>query len=273
MQTETHVYAMAISASILLAFFPFLIVMLSLAQHVLKLRAAADAIYFALGDYFPDPFGQYIQRNLRVVVASRGPFQTASVLLLLLTANGIFQPLEVAFNRIWRCNANRSYIKNQLVGVGLVFLCGALVVTSIVLTGLNNQFLKQVTGAAPTVGNFLGLAFFKLAAVPISMLMLFFIYWLLPNCRLAPSQIAPAAIGVGVLLELLKYLNLLTWPYLRVKLYNEYGPFTYAVTLLLWGFVASLIILAGAEWAARQADAPYVPLSPDSRIRLRENQP
>lgn len=252
MQTEVHVYAFSASASILLSFFPFLIVILSLCQHVLRWRAATDAIYFALHDYFPDPLGDFIGRNLRATVASRGPFQLASVLLLLLTANGIFQPLEVALNRIWKCDRNRSYLKNQLVSLGLIFACGGLVLISTTLAALDNQFLGQVSGWSPRVASFLGPALFKAAAVPISMLMLLLIYWLLPNCKVRVKGIVPAAILVGLVLEALKYINLLTWPFLRNKLALEYGPFVYSVTIILWGFVASMVILAGAEWAARR---------------------
>ena len=86
-----------------------------------------------------------------------------------------------------------------------------------------------------------------------SMLMLFLIYWLLPNCEIKPAKIVPVAIVVGLMLEILKYINLLTWPYLRAKLQLEYGPFYYTVTILLWGFVAALIVLAGAAWVADRA--------------------
>jgi uncharacterized BrkB/YihY/UPF0761 family membrane protein len=36
----------------------------------------------------------------------------------------------------------------------------------------------------------------------------------------------------------------------------EYGPFVYTVTIILWGFVASMVILAGAEWTARRVAQP-----------------
>ena len=39
-QTEVHVYALAIAASVLLSFFPFLIVMMTLLRDVLHFRAA-----------------------------------------------------------------------------------------------------------------------------------------------------------------------------------------------------------------------------------------
>ena len=254
METEVHVHAFSVAANLLLSFFPFLIVMLSLCQHVFKWRAGVDAIYFALSDYFPDPLGDFLQRNLRVTVASRGPFQAASLALLLFTANGIFEPLEVALNRIWRCEQNRSYLKNQMVSLGLIFACGGLVMISTTLAALDNLFLVQTMGLRPRMAGFVAQVLFKVAAIPLSMLMLALIYWLLPNCKVPRAGIVPAAIGVGLLLELLKYLNLLTWPYFRNKLALEYGPFIYSVTIILWGFLASMVILAGAEWAARRAD-------------------
>jgi hypothetical protein len=49
----------------------------------------------------------------------------------------------------------------------------------------------------------------------------------------------------------LKWVNVLLWPYLSVKLDREYGPFIYSVTIILWSFFASMLLLAAAEWAAR----------------------
>jgi len=79
------------------------------------------------------------------------------------------------------------------------------------------------------------------------------VYWLLPNARIAPRRVLPAAVIVGVALEALKYINLLTWPLWRDKLKAEYGPFVYSVTIILWSFLGAMVVLAGAEWAARRA--------------------
>ena len=213
MQTEVHVFAFAVSAGLLLSFFPFLTVMLSICRYVLKWRAGVSAVYFALDDYFPDAFGQFIRRNFDVTVASRGPVQVISLVLLFFTASGIFEPLEVALNRVWNCPKNRNYFKNQLVSLGLIFACGALMLFSTTLTALNNEFLTsiKIRQTAPAA-NLIGLLIFKAAAIPMSMLVLFLIYWLLPNCKIKPARIVPAAIVVGLLLEVLKYINLWTWP-------------------------------------------------------------
>jgi len=255
-QTEVHVFSFSVSAGMLLSFFPFLTLMLSLNRYVFKWKAGMNAIFFSLSDYFPDTFGQFIQRNFEASLASRGGVQTVSLILLFFTASGIFEPLEVALNRIWNCPTNRSYFKNQLVSLGLIFVCGALMLLSTTLTAWNNQVLNGSSNAQMTMaGNVLSLFFFKLAAIPLSILMLFLVYWLLPNCKVRPSEILPAAIIVGFLLELLKYINLLTWPYLRAKLALEYGPFVYTVTIILWGFVASMVVLGGAHWAKQRSAA------------------
>lgn len=265
MQTEVHVFAFSVSAGLLLSFFPFLVVMLSICRYILKWRAGVGAVYFALNDYFPDQFGQFIRRNFEVTVASRGPVQVVSLVLLFFTASGIFEPLEVALNRVWRCTTNRNYFKNQLVSLGLIFACGALMLVSTTLTALNNEFLNReflnelnIPHTGP-LANVIGLVLFKAAAIPMSMLVLFLIYWLLPNCKIPPKRIVPAAIVVGFLLEILKYINLWTWPYLRTKLQAEYGPFYYTVTIILWGFLAAMVVLAGAEWAARSQDPHSLP--------------
>ncbi|MFN3324601.1 MAG: YihY/virulence factor BrkB family protein [Bryobacteraceae bacterium] len=253
METEVHVYGFSIAANVLLAFFPFLIVMVSLCRYVLHWPTGESAIHLALSDYFPGQIGGFIRRNLTATVESRGPLQIGSILLLLFTANGIFEPLEVAMNRVWGVTTNRSYLRNQLVSLGLVFACGSLALLSTVLTVWNQNLWRPYFESGSLMFTIANLTAFKLAAVPISILILFLIYWLLPNCKVSPQRILPAAIGVGLMLEALKYVNLLTWPWLRLKLQREYGPFVYSVTIILWSFLASMIILAGAEWAARRS--------------------
>lgn len=241
MQTEVHVYALAISASTLLSFYPFLLVMLSLCRNVLRWPAAADAIYLVLNDYLPGDLGAFLKRNLPM----RGTFQLTSMFLLLLTANGIFEPLEVALNRAWGVTRNRSYLKNQLVSLGMIFLCGGLALVSLILTAINTQWRPG------KLEPWVNLLVFKMAAVLISILALFLIFWLLPNRHIAPARVVPMAILVGLLLEGTKYINLLIWPPLRDKLEREYGVFRNSATILIWSFVGAMIVLAGAHWAAR----------------------
>jgi membrane protein len=248
MQTEAHVYALAIAASVLLSFYPFVIVMLSFCRNVLHWPAAEAAIYLALNDFLPGDVGEFVRRNL----PSRGALQITSMILLLFTANGVFEPLEVALNRTWGAARNRPYWKNQLVALGLIFACGGLALASFLLTALNTGWIRDWSGSHAAIQTWINMLFFKIAALPISILALFLVYWLLPNRKINPARVAPVAILVGLILEALKYANLVVFPLLRNKLGREYGVFQHSVAILLWSFVASLVVLAGAEWSARR---------------------
>ncbi len=265
METEVHVYAFAVAASVLLSFVPFLIVILSICRNVLRWRAAVDVVHLALADYFPGPLADFVQRNVDVAVA-RGPLQVTSLVLLLIVANGVFEPLEVALNRAWGVAKHRSYLRNQVVSLGLIFACGILAMASTLLTAMHVSFLPRMLGEVSGVNNVLGLVFFKMAAIPMSMLMLFLIYWLLPNRKVPRPAVLPAAVFVGLGLEALKYFNLLTWPLLQAKLSKEYGPFVYSVSIIIWSFLAAMLVLGGAEWSARSGrQSPPIAGAPEVR--------
>ena len=250
MQTEVHVFALAVAASVLLSFYPFLIVILSFCRDVLRWPAAVDAIYLAMNDYLPGDLGAFLKRNL----PTRGTFQPIAMLLLLVTANGVFEPLEVALNRAWGVTKNRSYLRNQIVSLGMIFLCGALALISLILTGMNSQGVHSLNGSHAPIETWVKLIAFKVAAVPIGILVLFLIYWLLPNRRIPAGRVASVAILAGIILEGMKYLFILIWPMLGAKLEREYGVFHNSATILIWAFASAMIVLAAAHWAARMEE-------------------
>ena len=142
----------------------------------------------------------------------------------------------------------------------MIFLCGSLALVSLMLTAMNRNWVAKWVGLHASFGSWINLLLFKLAAVPISILALFFIYWLLPNRKIRPGEVVPVAILVGLILEALKYVNLVAWSWLGPKLAREYGVFQHSVGILLWSFLAAMIVLAGAEWAARRGAAREKPL-------------
>jgi membrane protein len=258
METEGHVYAFSMAANVLLSFFPFLVVMISLCRYVFHWAAAERAIYFALSDYFPDELGDFLRNNLLVAVNRSGPLKVVSILLLLFTANGIFEPLEVALNRAWGIAKNRSFLRNQLISLGMIFITGGLVLASALLTAFNQELLGRIGFTT-----FVTMILFKIAAIPMSMLALFLIYWLLPNGPVPIRPLVPVAMAVGLALEAMKYAVLAVWPWMMGKFRAEYGPFHRSAIIVFLSFLASMIVLAGAEWAARsRSELAPVPSDP-----------
>jgi uncharacterized BrkB/YihY/UPF0761 family membrane protein len=167
---------------VLLSFFPFMIVMVSLFRYVFHWQSAVDAILYTLALYFPDDMGDFLRRNLMSTVNRRGPMQWVSILLLLFTANGVFVPLEVALNRIWRIRKDRDILSNQLVSLGLIFAGGAVTILSTTLTAFNQDFLKRALGGNDLT-TFFTAVLFKFAAIPLTIALIFAVYQFLPNAK------------------------------------------------------------------------------------------
>lgn len=253
LSTESHVYAFAIAANVLLSFWPFMLVLIALLRNVLGWPAAVTALYATIQDYFAGATGQFLTYNLETITQWRRQVEWLSMLLLLFTANGIFLPLEVALNRAWGVSENRNLLKNQIVSMGLIFACGILALFSAALTGAGVQVWEAFFGQAGTSAPWAIKLIAKAASLPVTVLVLFLIYIYLPNAAVPRRAILPRVVVVGLFLELLKWINLAIWPWLFRKFDREFGVFKHSVTILTWSFLAAMVVLAGAEWIAWRA--------------------
>ncbi len=250
MQTDVHTFAFSVAANSILSFFPFVVLMMTLIRRVFHSRVMYEVVVQLLRDYLPA--GQdFVIRNLNSMVNSRQRVQAVSLVILLVTSSGVFLPLEVALNRIWRFDKNRSYLGNQVVSFGLAFACGALALLSIALTAVpvgTLEFLLRGHGIGFV--RVVGFLVMKVFAITASIAIFFLIYWVLPNGKVPARAVLPAAIIMGLLSEALKYAYILALPWLNFQ--EVYGPFALSVTMMFWAFLSGLLLLAGANLSAEE---------------------
>jgi membrane protein len=250
MRADVHTFAFSVAANAILSFFPFVVLMMTLIRRVFHSRVMGDVVVELLRDYLPA--GQdFVIRNLNAMVNSRQRVQFLSLAILLITSSGVFLPLEVALNRIWRFENNRSYLGNQLISLSLAFGCGALALLSIALTAGPVAFMEFVLrGYGTGFVRLVGFLMMKVFAIAASIAIFFLIYWLLPNGKVPARAVLPAAIIMGLLSEALKYAYILALP--RLNFQEVYGPFALSVSLMFWAFLSGLLLLAGANISAEE---------------------
>jgi membrane protein len=250
LRTEVHTFAFSVAANSILSFFPFVVLMMTLIRRVFHSRVMYEVVLQLLRDYLPA--GQeFVIRNLNSMVDSRQRVQFFSLGILLVTSSGVFLPLEVALNRIWRFEKNRSYLGNQLISLGLAFACGALALLSIALTAVPVGFLEfLLRGYGTGFVRLVGFLMMKVFAIAASIAIFFLIYWLLPNGKVPARTVLPTAIIMGLLSEALKYAYILALPWLNFQ--EVYGPFALSVSLMFWAFLSGLLLLAGANLSAEE---------------------
>lgn len=250
LRTEVHTFAFSVAANAILSFFPFVLLLLMLIRRVFRSPAMYQVVGQLLRDYLPA--GQdFVIRNLNALVGARHRAEVFSLLILLVTSPGIFLPLEVALNRVWRFPNNRSYLGNQLISLGLAFSCGVLALLSIALTAQNEVLLRSLTfGHDIFVVRLAGFVIMKVSAIVASIAIFFLIYWLLPNGKVPARAVLPAAVIMGLLSEILKYAYILALPHLNFQ--EVYGPFALSVSLMFWAFLSGLLLLTGAYLSAQR---------------------
>jgi membrane protein len=250
LHTEVHTFAFSVAANAILSFFPFVLLLMTLIRRVFHSAAMYDVVVQLLRDSLPA--GQdFVIRNLNALVSSRHSAQILSLLILLVTSTGVFMPLEVALNRVWRFPENRSFLKNQLISLGLAFGCGVLALLSIGLTAGNEILLKTLSfGHRIFIVRLLGFLTMKVFAIAASIAIFFLIYWLLPNGKVPARAVLPAAVIMGLLSEVVKYGYILALP--RLNFQEVYGPFALSASLMFWAFLSGLLLLTGAHLSAQQ---------------------
>lgn len=253
---EVYVLASAIAFNGLLSFFPFTLLMLSFCRNVLHSRPAYDAILVMMRDYLPT--GQdFIIRNLQVVVMSFGKGEILSVLLLLFTSSGILIPIQIALNRAWRIPAKPRDMKGQLLkdfkdqalAFLIIIVCGLMGLASTSLLAVFQRLIAGAFGSAQIVG-LLSAVVVKILALPLIFAVFFTLYFALPDRRIPARQVWPAAAFAGLAWEATRIVCF-WWVFPWLNFREAYGPFYISVTLVMWAFVSSMILLLGANLSAQ----------------------
>lgn len=248
-QTDVHTYAFSVAANVILSLFPFIVLLLTLSQRVFHSSQMSAVVGQLMYSFLPT--GQdFVMRNMALLTHPRKGAQVFSVVMLLISSTGVFLPLEVALNKVWRAPRNRSYVHNQIVSLGLAFAVGMLALLSVAMSAGQQTLLGFVffghtdNAAFSLISRF----FLSLLAGISSMAIFFLVYWILPNRAIPARAVLPTAIVTGLLWEGAKHLYIAVLPWLDFQ--RVYGPFYISVGLMMWAFLSGLILLAGAHFSA-----------------------
>jgi YihY family inner membrane protein len=248
-QTDVHTYAFSVAANVILSLFPFIVLLLTISRVVFHSPAMVAVVSQLMYSYLP--VGQdFVMRNMALLVHPHKGVQVFSVVMLLISSTGVFLPLEVALNNVWRAPTNRSYLHNQMVSLGLAFAVGLLAMFSVAVSAAQKSVLGFLFfGHTDNLAyNLLSRGFLSVLATGCSVMLFFLVYWILPNRKIPALAVLPTAIVTGLLWEGAKHLYILVLPHLDFQ--NVYGPFQISVGLMIWAFLSGLMLLAGAHFSA-----------------------
>jgi membrane protein len=184
------------------------------------------------------------------VIASRGGITLVSFAFLAWSALGVFGAVSKGISTAFVAAKPRPFVQDKLIGLLLMGTTGLLLVGSVVI-GLVTGIVQ--TAAAPAVARVPGGGLALSAVGLLAPLLLVFIafvvlYRVVPNRPVRLGEIWPGALVAAVLWTLLR----IGFTYYATSIAHydtAFGPISAAISLLVFLYFASVVILLGAEVA------------------------
>ena len=242
------IYAAAIAFFGVLSIFPLLLLLVTLFALVLKAADAASVVLNNLAAFFPSSSDLLITA-FSAVTSAEPAVAGVGLAGLLWSAMGVFMSAGFALNRVWNVKNDRNIFVQYAISAGLALSVGLVVLVSLILSAVVD-LSHFIQGVFPNV-HVPGLS---LAAIIASNAINFIIvagaaallYRWLPRAYVQwRDVVAPAAV-VALVGDSAKFG--FSWYLTAVAHLNRiYGPVAAVAGLMLWMFVAAVLLLFGAE--------------------------
>lgn len=184
------------------------------------------------------------------IIESRGGITVVSAGILAWGALGFFGALTTGVGRAFATSTRRPFWQEKLIGLLLLAAAGILALIAVGIgfgAGIAAREAARIPGAGPGAGlalNLVGL----LVPILLVLLALLVVYRFVPYRRVTFRQVWPGALVATILFSVLRVS--FTWYATDVARYESFfGPISTVITLLVFLYFASVVVLLGAEIA------------------------
>ncbi|UCC63168.1 MAG: YihY family inner membrane protein [Anaerolineae bacterium] len=245
----------ALAASIayyaLFSFFPLALFLLAISSNLVNSAEAQEQVVSFVESFLPTA-GELVRNNVAAILRMRGAVGTLAALGLLWSASSVFTAVDRAINRAWGATTHRSFWRQKalslvmVLGIGLLFFLSNLTTTAYNL--LNSIRLPWVD--IELFNNHLGRQLLPLLGPALLDYAVFWaLYRLLPVVRVRWQDVLPGALVAGTAWQVAKAgFNLYLRSFARYNL--VYGSVTAIIVFLVLTYIAAVILVMGAEFAA-----------------------
>lgn len=246
-------YAGAMAYFSVLSLFQLLVLAVVIGSFFLGAGEARDFVVEIVAENTPlDP--TFVAETIDSIIASRGSISIISIAFLLWGALGLFSALSAGISIVFDNAPRRDFIKDKLIGLLLMGLAGGLALASLIVgiaTGILQRMADRLLIDLPigdTAVGVIGLV----APIVLIFLAFWVVYRVVPNRPVTWTEVLPGAVAATVLWTGLRFG--FTWYATNIADYDSaFGPVSTGITLIIFLYFASVIILVGAEFARARA--------------------
>lgn len=246
-------FASSIAYYALVSLPPLLLLVFSILAKVTTTSADRAAVLRFGLRYFPQQI-DLVRSQLEAMENTTISLGLAGTFLIVWFSLGLFRAVTSAINHAWNVDERPSFFRHQLtaflmlLGAAVGLLLVLLVTTLVDLYGSSRIF--EIGRLLPGVGQLEGLLY-RYAATLVLIVVLGFVFYLVPNAAVRFRDVWVGAVVTGLLWR--GVLAGFSW-YLRsfasLSMSSSIGT---VVAFMLWVYVSSVIFLYGVEFTAAYA--------------------
>lgn len=244
---DDHVGAYAAQSAyfIMLSFFPFIILLVTLIQYT---SITPGAIYKAAQLIFPDSMDSFVLGLINEVYSKSALTVSLSAIVAAWSAGKGFLALMRGMNTIYNVEERRNYILLRLRSALYTLVFVVAIILSLVVLVFGNSLHEAALRYVPFLAVITGLIIKLKGILAMAFLTVFFmiLYRFVPNRRLRLIRQTPGAVFSAVCWYLFSIVFSLYVEY-SPGISNMYGSLTTIVLVMLWLYACMYIILIGAE--------------------------
>jgi membrane protein len=239
--------AAGLSFYFLICLIPLLLFVVSVFGFVLTSEAATRVVLNQLGQIVPI-YKRELHDLLERIIATRKLSGLLGTLTLLVFSTQLFAALRMVMNDIFGVRKGRGLVRGMLYDLLMVFVMGALLLASIVITDLFFWLRTFVLTPAQMPRAWIRWMF-QLMGLGFSTGLFFVTYRYFPNRQVPVAAALAGAALAAALWEAAK--QFFRWYILSVGVYDQiYGPLGVLVALSMFAYYSGIVVILGAEYAA-----------------------
>jgi membrane protein len=228
--------------------------------------------------YFLDPSAVQVVQSIAQKASEPGKSTIATIIgvaLAIFGASGVFGQLQDALNTIWGVKAKPGggiwgFLRNRFLSFAMVAGVCFLLLVSLTLESLLKAFSHYVQSVLPG-GLTVAMSVYLIFDFAVIVVLFAMIFRFLPDAKVQWRDVWIGAVMTAILFGIGKWL---------LGLYlgsgaagSAYGPASSLITLLLWIYYSSQILLFGAEFTQVYADRAGREVKPDEHaVRVEQKE-
>lgn len=230
-----------------------LIIIISVSNIFYGRSAIEGTLYNQISDFVGVDAALQIQQTIRAAATAQGNRFATIIggITLLFGATSVFSEIQDSINQIWKLKARpkkgKGFLKmifNRVLSFSIVVSLGFILLVSLLINGLMDALINQLTNTFPQLTFILIYGFNVLLTFTITSLLFGMIFKILPDAEIKWKHVRAGAFTTATLFMLGKFL--IGYYLGHSRLSSSYGAAGSVIVMLLWVYYSAMILYFGA---------------------------